>query len=154
MQVMKKLSTLLSLIIGVLGKGVRGGGERGLNNGIRGKLLKCLKIWAVLFWRHSLIIIKWDWGKFFPKIDKQITPTIKDKKVTYSNSSFKVWIERKYVIHLIPVKSYKKDFVSCDTDTNHSLKLAKVFSQQPISFKANTSLYSNASQYSWTTKPK
>ena len=31
---------------------------------------------------------------------------------------------------------------------NHSLKLAKVFSQEPIPFKANTSLYLNASQYS------
>ena len=26
---------------------------------------------------------------------------------------------------------------------NHSLKLAEVFSQEPIPFKANTSLYSN-----------
>ena len=32
--------------------------------------------------------------------------------------------------------SYKKDFVSCDTDTNNSLKLTEVFSQYPISFKA------------------
>ena len=30
---------------------------------------------------------------------------------------------------------------------NHSLKLAKVFSQQPILFKVNASLYSNASQH-------
>ena len=31
---------------------------------------------------------------------------------------------------------------------NYSLKLVKVFSQEPIPFKANTSFYSNASQYS------
>ena len=31
---------------------------------------------------------------------------------------------------------------------NHSLKLAEVFSQEPIPFKANTSLYSNPFQYS------
>ena len=47
-------------------------------------------------------------------------PTTKDKNVTFSNSSLTVWIERKYDIDLISVKSYKKDFV---------FKLAKVFSQ-------------------------
>ena len=66
------------------------------------------------------MIIKWDWGKFFPKIEKWLTPTTKDKNVTFSNSSLTVWIERKYDIDLISVKSYKKDFV---------FKLAKVFSQ-------------------------
>ena len=66
------------------------------------------------------MIIKWDWGKFFPEIGKWLTPTIKDKNVTFSNSSLTVWIERKYDIDLISVKSYKKDFV---------FKLAKVFSQ-------------------------
>ena len=74
----------------------------------------------MLFWGHSLMIIKWDWGKFFPKIEKWLTPTIKDKNVTFSNSSLTVWIERNYDIDLISVKSYKKDFV---------FKLAKVFSQ-------------------------
>ena len=35
-------------------------------------------------------------------------PTLKDKKVTYSNSSLKLWIKRKYTIKLIPVENYKK----------------------------------------------
>ena len=61
-------------------------------------------MWVMLLWGHSLIIIKWD--KFFPKIGKWLTPTIKDKKVAYFNSLPKVWIERKYAIDLIPVKSY------------------------------------------------
>ena len=38
-------------------------------------------------------------------------PIIKSKKVIYSNSSLKVWLERKYAIDLIPVKGYKKGFV-------------------------------------------
>ena len=53
-------------------------------------------MWVMLFWGHSLIIIKWEWGKFFPKVGKWLTRTIKDKKITYSNSSLKVQIERKY----------------------------------------------------------
>ena len=68
-------------------------------------------MWVMLFWGHSLIIIKWDCGKFFPKIGKWLTPIIKSKKVIYSNSSLKVWLERKYAIDLIPVKGYKKGFV-------------------------------------------
>ena len=63
----------------------------------------------MLFRGHSLIIIKWDWGTFFLKIGKWLIPTIKDKKVTYSNSSLK-WTERKYAIDLIPVKTYKEYF--------------------------------------------
>ena len=34
-------------------------------------------------------MIKWDSGKFFPKIGKLLTPTIKDKNVTYFNLSLK-----------------------------------------------------------------
>ena len=61
-------------------------------------------------------------------------PTNKDKKVTYSNSSPKTMIWRKYAIKLIPVKSYKKDLVFLVPKTlnhviNHFLRLAKVFSQ-------------------------
>ena len=83
---------------------------------------------------NSLIIIKWDWGKFFPKIGKRLTLTIECKKVTYSNSSLNLWIERKYAIELIPVKSYKKCLIflaakTLNNTTNHSLKLAKTFSQ-------------------------
>ena len=105
----------------------------------------------MLIWEYSLMIIKWDWGKFFLKVGKCLTPTIKNEKVIYSNSSPKLWIDRKYAINLIPVKSYKKGFVFLWTMTlkditNQSLKLVKVFSQ--ISFKVNTLLYSNASQYS------
>ena len=37
-----------------------------------------------------------------------IYPAIKHKKVTYSNSSLKLWMERKYANEFMPVKSYKK----------------------------------------------
>ena len=68
--------------------------------------------------------------KCFPKIAKWITHTIKDKKVTSSNSSLKLWTDRKYAIELIPVKSIV--FLEWNTlkdITNHSLKLQKVSSQ-------------------------
>ena len=79
--------------------------------------------------------MKCDWGKFFLKIVKWLTPTIfRTKEVTYSKSSLKLWIERKYATELIPVKSYKKGLAVLVAKTlknirNHSLKLAKVFSQ-------------------------
>ena len=72
--------------------------------------------------RTFLIMIKWGWGKFFPEIGKWRTPTIMDKKATYSNSSLKLWIERKYATDLIQVKSQKKGFVflvSSDTKRYH-----------------------------------
>ena len=64
---------------------------------------------------------------------------------------------RKYDTELIPVKSYKEVLVFLVARTlkdtrNNSLKLAKVFSQQPILFKNNVSLHSNASQYSGAIK--
>ena len=40
------------------------------------------------------------------KIGKWLSPLIKDKWVTYSNSSLESWKERKYATELIPVKSY------------------------------------------------
>ena len=43
--------------------------------------------------------------EIFSKIGKWLTPTIKDKKVTCSNSSLRLWFERKYVIELMPVKT-------------------------------------------------
>ena len=45
-----------------------------------GKLLKYLNIWIMLFWGHTLITNKCDWGNSFPKIVTWLTPTIKDKK--------------------------------------------------------------------------
>ena len=84
----------------------------------REKLLKYLKMRVMVFWGHFLVT-EWDWAKFFPKIGKWLIPTIKDK----------VWTDRKYAIGLISKKSYKKGFVSCDTDTNHSLKLVYLNSQ-------------------------
>ena len=59
---------------------------------------------------------------------------------------------RKYVIELISVKSYKEGIVFIMTKTteditNHSFKLAKMFSQY-IPFKANSLLYSNDTQHS------
>ena len=75
----------------------------------------------MLFWEHSRIIIKLEWGRFFPKIGKWHTLAIKEKKVTCSDSPLKVEIERKYSIDLIQVKEYKSAFfVSCDTGTDHS----------------------------------
>ena len=87
---MKKLSILLSLIIGVLGKSCVGREvwKEVQINGIKGKLLKYLIV-VMLFWGHTLITIKWDWGNFFPKIEKWLTPTVKDKKVISSNSLLK-----------------------------------------------------------------
>ena len=128
---MKKLSTLLSLIIMVLEKRFEESGLKGvLINGIRRKLLKYFKKCVILFWGNCLLIIKLDWGKFFPKIDKWFIPTIKDKKATYFNSLLKIRAEKKYAIDLIPVKSYKKSFMFLMTLTlNYSLKLAKLFSQ-------------------------
>ena len=38
----------------------------------------------------------------------RLSPIIKVKKVTYSNSSLKLRKERKYATELTPVKSYKK----------------------------------------------
>ena len=62
------------------------------------------------------------------QIRKWLTPTIRDKKVTYSNSSIKLWIDRKYATDLMLVEIYKKRFVFLVTATlkditNHSLEL-------------------------------
>ena len=88
-------------------------------------------MWLMLFWRHSVIINKRNWGKFFTKIVNWLTPTNKDKKVTYSNSTLELWTERKYTIELIQVKSCKKGLAFLVAKTpkeirNHFLKLAKV----------------------------
>ena len=69
-------------------------------------------MWVKLFLGHSLIIIQCNWGEFCPKI--RIT-----KKVTYSNSLLKLWIERKSAVELIPVKSYKKCLVFLIAKTYH-----------------------------------
>ena len=63
-----------------------------------------------MLWGHSLIKIKWDRGKIFSKIGK-LTTTNKDKKVTYYNSSLKLWLERKYTIELMLVKNWRKGLV-------------------------------------------
>ena len=67
----------------------------------------------------------------------RLSPIIKDEKIIYSNSSIKLCKERKYAIELIPVKSYKKGLIflvvkTVEDITNNLLKLAKVFSQQPM----------------------
>ena len=157
----KNYNTLLSLIkmlgekcVGVcVGAEGRGRGKGGVQRSL--KWMKCLNMWVMLLWGHSLIMIKWDWGKFFPKVGKWLTPTFRNQKVTYCSSS--LWIEGKCAIDLIPVKSYKGGLVFLVAKilkdiTNHSIKAAKVFSQKPIRFKANASLYSNVSQYSGAIK--
>ena len=59
---MKKLSTVLSLIIGVLGKRCwRGGeGQMGQNKWNQGKIIEISLYWLMLFLRDSLIIINLD----------------------------------------------------------------------------------------------
>ena len=59
---------------------------------------------------------------------------IKDEKVTYSNSSLKLWKDRKYTSELAPVKIYKKVLVFFVAKivkdiTNYLLKQAKALSQ-------------------------
>ena len=107
--------------------------KKGLNKWNQGKIIEIL-MWVILFWWLSLITIKWDQREFFPKIGKWLTPTTKDKKAIYSKASFKLWIEKKCAIDLIPVKSYKKGFLfllelTLKYITNNSLQLAKLFSQ-------------------------
>ena len=41
----------------------------------------------------------------------RLSPIIKDKKVTYSNSSLELLKERKYATELTPVKSYQKGLI-------------------------------------------
>ena len=115
----------------------------------------CIYVWVYEIWvwmerlnklnnGKIIEISEWDWGKFFPKI-RSLTPKFQDKKVTHSNSSLKLTVEKKYVIELIRVESYVF-FVAkrLRNLTNHSLKVAKVFSQLSIPFSASFSFYSNA----------
>ena len=83
-------------------------------------------------------MIKYDWGEYLAKIAKWLTPIIKHKKVTYSNSSLKLWKGRKYAISLLSVKKYKKNLIFFVTKTlnniaNYLLELTKMCSQQPTS---------------------
>ena len=65
----------------------------------------------------------------------RLSPIIKDKKVTDSNSSLKLSKEIKYATELVPVKSYKKGLIFLVVKT-----------------VANASAYSNTSQYSGAIK--
>ena len=65
----------------------------------------------------------------------RLSPIIKDKKVTYSNSSLKHEKREKYATELIPVKSYKKGLIFLVVKT-----------------VADASAYSNVSQYSGAIK--
>ena len=67
-----------------------------------GKLLKYVNIWVILFLGHSLTI-KWDSGTFSLKYENDLPPPFKDKKVTYANSSLKLWLERKYARLCFPI---------------------------------------------------
>ena len=72
-------------------------------------LENCLNAGKVILGTFCQIIIKCGaWRKFSPKAGKWLTPTIKDKNVACSNSSIKLWKERKYGNELKLVKSYKK----------------------------------------------
>ena len=72
-------------------------------------------------------------GVSFPKLENTHPYNYGQKRtITYSNSSLKLRIVRKYVIELIPVKSYKKSLIFLMVKTlkdirNHCRKLAKVF---------------------------
>ena len=92
--------------------------------------MKYLNMGKVIFGTLFYILVKYDWGKFFPKIWKWTTPIIKNKKVTHSNSSNKASKDRKYAIESVPVKIYKKGLIFLITKTvkdikNHLLKLSK-----------------------------
>ena len=91
------------------------------------------------------------WGKFFPKTGKWLTPIIKDKKLTYSNSSLKLWEEKKYTIELIPVKSYKKILLYL---VANKVKYNRSFAKagKGVFTTGNASIYSNASYYSGANK--
>ena len=90
-------------------------------NRVRGDLSKYRNMWVILLSGHSLTIIKWNSMKFFPEIGKR-------HKVIRKGFYFLwQWYWR-----------YHKLFS----------KARKVFSQQPMPFKSNASLDSNASQYS------
>ena len=70
--------------------------------------------------------------EIFLKIGKWLTPTIKDKQVTYSNLSLKQWKERKYGTEWIPMKIFNKGLKFLDVKTvkditNHLLRLEKLF---------------------------
>ena len=82
-----------------------------LNKWNQGKVSKYLNMWVMLFRGHSLLKIKRGWAKFFHKIRKWLIATIKDKRITSSNTSLKLWIEKKYALDIIPTKNYKKRFV-------------------------------------------
>ena len=49
--------------------------------------------WNLVICGYNMII-EWEWVTFFHEI-KWLTLLLKDKKVTYSNSSLKLWIEEK-----------------------------------------------------------
>ena len=71
-------------------------------------------------------------------------PILKDKKWIYSNSTLKLWKERKHTIELIPVKSYKKVIVYPVTKTVKYYKsLARA--SRGLFRTANAWIYSNVS---------
>ena len=104
--------------------------------------------WSILIWGKVIfgtfsILIKCDMGKFFSKIGKWLTPIIKNKKVTYSKSTLKLWKKRNYAVKLILVESYKESLIILVAKTvNHKsfVKASKRFFT-----KANASVYSDAS---------
>lgn len=66
----------------------------------------------------------------FPKRGKSFTLTTKDRKVTYSNPSIKLWIEKKSATKLKSVKSHEEDFVFLVVKTHKSFpKGSKGYSQ-------------------------
>ena len=87
-------------------------------------------------------------GSFFPKVGKWLTPTIKEKKVTYSNTSLKIWKERKYAIELIPVKKIlERSCIFCGKDSKRYHK-SFIKASKVVFTMANASIYSNVSKYS------
>ena len=54
------------------------------------EIIETSEMWVMLFSGHSLTIIKLEWGRFFPKIEKWLTLAIKEKSVTYSDWPLKV----------------------------------------------------------------
>ena len=138
----QNLCILLSLIIGMLGKRWVGRVKEVRVNGTRTKVLKYLNIWVKLFWTFSKILIKCEWEKFCLQIGKWFTPIIKGKKVTYSNSSLKLWKERICHWNNTCEKWWEKFCISCGKNSKRYHKSFTAASKDAFMI-ANTSIYSN-----------
>ena len=111
-------------------------------NGTRAKVLNYLNIWVKMFWKFSEILIKYEWERFYLKIRKWFTPIITGRKVTYSNSSLKLWKERICHWNNTCEKWWEKSCISCGKNSERYHKSFTEASKGAFAI-ANTSIYSN-----------